>query len=157
MWPPDLPDINSIKHVWNVLDNQAVLHSLQDVKSLLLLTSWCRHSGTSYYQGMDFSGVRPWLVRAVLAATQYLAGGHNVIPDWCTCSSLYLHLYLFSTLSQTFTYIMWTLASRWPKEIFVASPENDVCWLWCCFYMFAVQSTVRGPCSHWYLWALSVF
>lgn len=157
MWPPDLPDINSIKHVWNVLDNQAVFHSLQDVKSLLLLTSWCRHSGTSYYQGMDFSGVRPWLVRAVLAATQYLAGGHNVIPDWCTCSSLYLHLYFFSTLSQTFTYIMWILVSRWPKEIFVASPENDVCWLWCCFYMFALQSTVSGPYSHWYLWALSVF
>ncbi|KAK3505622.1 hypothetical protein QTP70_021284 [Hemibagrus guttatus] len=68
-WPPNSPDLNPVKHLWDVLDKQvrsmeAPLHNLQDLKDLLL-TSWCQIPQHTF---RDLVESMPRLVRAVLAA-----------------------------------------------------------------------------------------
>ena len=87
-WPPNSSDINPIKHLWDVLDKQVRStevspRNLQDLRDLLL-TSWYQipqHKFRGLVESM------PQWVRAVLAAKggprQYLAGGHDVMPDRC--------------------------------------------------------------------------
>ena len=78
----------SIEYLWDVLDKQvqsieAPSCNFQDLKDLLL-TSWCQipqhlqgSSGVHALTGLSCFGTKR-------GTTQYLAGGHNVVPDRCT-------------------------------------------------------------------------
>lgn len=103
-WPLNSPDLTLIKHLWDVLDNQALsmetpLHNLQDYEDNVLVPYTTAHLGESM----------PLWVRDVLIAqwgpTQYKAGSLNVMANQCIFNTSRVHYILLQHISTAFSLI----------------------------------------------------